>query len=119
MYGLPSDVDLTFFSGARLLQVCIGENEVILNLHPGISVMIASAVRLSTPDGAEQSGEDARKAGTMLLPYLGNVIREATGAPDGTLEISWAESGHVLEIFDSWREFESYTIRAGERLIVV
>lgn len=34
MYGLPSDTDLFFLCGAQLIEVCTGENETTLPLHP-------------------------------------------------------------------------------------
>lgn len=118
MYGLPNDIDLDFFVGASLIQVCIGENEVIANLHPDISVMIASNVRLDLHEGEIEAFDDAEALGVALLPLLGGAIVDASGAVDGTLRLTW-EGGTTIEILDSYREFESYTVRHGAELIVV
>lgn len=118
MYGLPADTDLSFFLGASLLQVCVGENEVIANLYSDISVMIASTVRVTRDDGKAEIFDDARAIGPALLPLLGREIQQATGTPDGTLRLTW-DDGTTVEILDSYKEFESYTVRNGEDLIVV
>jgi hypothetical protein len=118
MYGLPADTDVSFLVGASLLQVCVGENEVIANLHSDMSLMIASTVRVSNRGGAIEAFADAKSLGAALLPLLGCVIREADGTSDGTLRLVW-DDGTIVEIVDSWKEFESYTVRNGEKLIVV
>ena len=118
MYGLPEDVNLDFFLGATLIQVCVGENEVILNFHPEISVMIAGSVGVTGPDSTQRVLDDARAAGAAILGVLGASVSKVSGTPDGTLRLSCSD-GTVLEIYDSWEEFESYTVHHGETVIVV
>ena len=118
MYGLPKDVDLAFFLGTKLLQVCVGENEVIANFDPAVSVMIASAVRLHPAGDVLRTLEDSRVIGSALIPLVGSAVHDASAMPDGTLHLAW-ENGTIVEILDSWAEFESYTIRNGDDLIVV
>ena len=118
MHGLPPDVDLSFFAGCQLLQVCVGENEVILNLHADISIMIASTVRVVHPGGETDTADRSTDIGPAVLILLGKEICEASGSPDGTLRLVWSD-GSALEILDSWKEFESYTVRHGDTLIVV
>ena len=118
MYGLPADTDLSFLIGASLLQVCVGENEVIANLYSDISVMIASTVRVIGHSGAAEVFDDARALGIALLPLLGRVIQKASGTSDGTLRLTW-DDGTIVEIVDSYKEFESYTVRNGEEFFAV
>jgi hypothetical protein len=118
MYGLPIDTDLSFLQDAILIQVCIGENETILRLHPGVAIMIASNVRLVTPTGEEQTFETSIGFGSAVLSVLGDNVSSASVEPPGTLKITWS-SGHILYIVDSWSDFESYTVTHGEDVIVV
>ena len=118
MNGLPDDIDLNFFVGANLIQVCIGENEVIANLDADISLMIASSVRLAVHAGEMKVCDDAKALGIALVPLLGHAVVEASGTVDGTLRLTW-DGGTVVEILDSFKEFESYTVRHGAELIVV
>lgn len=116
MYGLPAKVDLSFLRDATLIQICIGENEVVLNLDPNLSIMIASTIHLK--DGEQRQLEDSREQGTALLPLLGQSVTDVQGARDGTLRLAW-DGGTVIEVLDSSKDFESYTIGNGESTIVV
>lgn len=117
MYGFPPDVDLSFLEGAVLVQVCVGENEIILNLEPNISIMATSTV-LVEREGQRDTCDDARTAGIALLPLLGASVVTVIGSADGTLDVSWSR-GIRTRILDSWQDFESYTIRHGARVYVV
>jgi hypothetical protein len=117
MYGLTSEVDLSFLAGAQLEQVAVGQNEVILNLSSRISIMIASDLRLSRPDDPGDPITDSPTAGAALLVLLGATVLKATGA-DGTLTLGWSD-GSTLAIFDSWPNYESYTITYQGGVIVV
>ena len=118
MYGLPVDTDLSFLAGATLLQVCVGENEVILNLNSSSSVMIASSVCFLQPDGTLSTLDNAPRLGQAVLPLLGQHVTSVSVVAPGTLRLMWS-SGQVTEILDSWREYESYTITHGDRVLVV
>lgn len=118
MNGLPTDADLSFLEGATLLQVCVGENEVILNLDPDISIMVASVIRMTTGDGVALELADAPESGRSMLALLGHGVAAVAHDPDGTLRRTW-DGGEVTELLDSWKEFESYTIRHGDTLLVV
>jgi hypothetical protein len=118
MYGLPAGVDLSFLVGATLIQLCVGENELILNLHPDISVMVASVVEFDGLSDCVSEPGDPSKAILKLLPLLGHEVAGVRGSTDGTLEVLW-DTGERMRIMDSWREFESYTIRQGDHMIVV
>jgi hypothetical protein len=68
---------------ATLTQVCVGENEVVLNLDNSASIMIASTVRIwgSGQDGTEL--QEAAQTGAALLPLLGKAIVTAVGDAGG------------------------------------
>jgi len=118
MYGLRSDVDLGFLADACLVQVCVGENEVILNFEPGISIMIAANVRLSRPEMLPELIEDSRVLGPALVSLLGDSVEGASVRPGGTLRMVW-RTGAIVELLDSWEQFESYTVTHGDSVLVV
>jgi hypothetical protein len=118
MYGLPEDVDLSFLIRASLTQVCVGENEVILNFEPDISIMSASSVTVELSADDKQTYESARDFGRRAIEFIGDIIGQASAVPGGTTRILWT-SGRVIELLDTWPQYESYTIRHGESLIVV
>jgi hypothetical protein len=118
MYGLPADTDLSFLKDATLIQVCVGENEIILNLHPQISIMFTAVVRLLNQGGEELVSEESLQLAPALLPLLGSTVADVSIVPPGTLRLAWS-SGQVLDLIDSEEHYESYTITNGDKVIVV
>jgi hypothetical protein len=45
-------------------------------------------------------------------------VTDVSIVPPGTLRLTWS-SGHVVDIVDSWKEFESYTVTTDDKVIVV
>lgn len=117
MDGLPLDIDLDFMIGTQLIQVAIGENEVVLHLEPPTSIAIGGAIRLNA-DRGHREHLDAATIGTALVPLLGESIREASAQAGGVMRIVWS-SGAVLDLLDSWDQYESYTVTHDGRVIVV
>ena len=118
MYGSLEGQDLSFLIGAQLIQVCIGENDVVLNMHPDVSMMIASNVSVTAKQGETSTLESSLDIGTAMAKLLGSSVVEVTGESDGTLVLGWS-LGSVTRILDTWADYESYTIRHGETVIVV
>ena len=55
IYGSQEDTDFSFLEGMTVIQVCVGENETILNLPPPATIMIASEVKVTSPQGTSVS----------------------------------------------------------------
>jgi hypothetical protein len=124
MRGLPADTDVSFLKGALLIQVCVGQNEVIIRLYPRttppyeISIMSTSLIRLVSPDGAKLASEGSVQIAPALLSLLGSTVADVSILQPGTLRLTWS-SGPVLDLVDSNEKYESYTITNGGDVIVV
>lgn len=118
MYGLPSDLDLKFFIGITLTQLCFGENEVILNFDGDVSITIESKLCVRGATGQAIIFDDSLSSASMLVELVSDSITEAIGRQDGTLCLSFA-GGATIEIHDSSEHYESYHIRHGKRIYVV
>jgi hypothetical protein len=118
MHGLPSDTNVGFLYSATLTQVCVGENETILNLHPGISIMIASSVGMHRQGQPERTFDEPRELGQALFSLLGAVVTDISIVSPGTLRMTWS-TGDTTDILDSWKDYESYTVKNGDNIIVV
>jgi len=117
MYGLSSDQDLTFIVDRELVQVCVGRHDVILNLD-GASIAIQTDVTFCESPSKEVHYEEITQMIPRLLDLLSAKILRASAVPPGTLQLEWS-SGVTLKVHDSSKEYESYQIRGGDRLIVV
>jgi len=118
MYGLPSDLDLSFLVGATLLQVCIGANEVILRFDRDASITIESRFSVCDLNGHTIVFDDAPSSAACLAELLSDSITDVLGCPDGTLRLSFAEGG-FLEVYDSSNDYESYQIQHAQDIHVV
>jgi hypothetical protein len=118
MYGLPADSNFDFLKGAQLIQVCTGENELILNFDRDISIMCASDIRVGSTGQSATLFELPRDATLEVIKLLGDLITTAEGSTDGTLRIGWSR-GVSTELLDTSDNYESYTVKYGEQLIVV
>ena len=118
MHGLPSDLDLDFIVHASLLQVCVGQNEVILRFDDEISITIESRFLIRDPQGHEATFEDAPRGAASLVSLLADSVIGVSGEEDGTLRLSFTKGG-ILEVYDSSKEYESYQIQHGQDIHAV
>jgi hypothetical protein len=118
MYGLPPEANLSFLGDQTLLQVCIGLHELILNFDQGVSITITSSVGFAFPEGTYHRYDDFREAAAVTSALLNQRVLSATGQADGTLSLKF-EGCSRLDVFYDSKQYESYTIRTREHLIVV
>jgi len=118
MYGLPSSVSLSFLEGRTLLQVCIGLHDLILNFDGDTTITVCSSIGYSTTFAQVKRYVDFRQSATVLCTFLGTTIRAAKNAGDGTLALEFTK-GRTLHLYDDSTDYESYTIKHGDQLIVV
>jgi Family of unknown function (DUF6188) len=118
MYGLLPDINLAFLYNKVLLQVCIGLNELILNFEDSTSITIICPITISATNRRQQVYEDHRRAVSPIVSLLGQSIAKSVSHPDGTLKLTFS-GGCSLTLHDDSNNYESYSIKCGESLIVV
>jgi hypothetical protein len=119
MYGLPDDLDLSFFVGTSLIQLGMGEHQIIFVLHPDVRLSVGSRMRLANLDGDVVAiDEDYRETAGVLLPLISHDVQSASRTSSGALRLEWSNDA-ALEVDDDSDQYESYTITHGDRLIVV
>jgi hypothetical protein len=118
MYGLPRDTKLGFFNAKTLLQACFGVHELILNFEGDVSVTVTSSLGCVDSSGNVQQYDDFRQVAAAALALLNRAVLSADGDEAGTLTLRF-DGGGILAIYDDSKEYESYTIKNGEQMIVV
>ena len=118
MFGLPKDLNLAFFEGKVLLQACFGANDLILNFDGDVSLTVLSSVSCKSSSGIIQQYDDFRQVAPLVMALLNCTVLSAEGDEAGTLTL-WFDGGGTLAIHDDSNEYESYTIKNGEQMIVV
>ncbi len=101
-----------------MLQVCVGENEVILNFDMNTHITILSDFAVGRVGGPLQRYDGATSGTVALLPLLHTSVVRATATDEGGLLVVF-QSGSAIEIFDTSKDYESFWISSGERRIVV
>jgi hypothetical protein len=129
MHGLPRDIDLPFLDGKTLLQVCVGENELILNLEgkdfARVSITVTSPMGIVHPridpnhvTQNEEMFDRLPKAASAVSAFLGSSIRVVSHEESGLLILNFTNAGSIV-LRDDSKSYESYIIKHGDVLIVV
>ena len=128
MYGLKSDVDLSFFVGRELTSVEVAPFNVQLNFDgPVLSPGVQSLVSIAVQSRVEHSSKgivrewDGKKnvpiSAASLLGLIGSAVVSVQGELDGTLTLEFA-NGDVVTVFDH-EGYEAYQIFNGDQTIYV
>jgi hypothetical protein len=118
MYGLPTGLNLSFLHERSLLQLWVGLHEFILNFDQGVSITVTSSIGFELSDGPYRRYEDFREAVGIAATLLNERVTLAQGKSDGTLCLEFGDHRRV-DVFDDSTQYESYTIRNQDQLIVV
>lgn len=114
MNGFPPGTSLEFFTGCRLNQICVGERELILHFDPPVTLFLACEFVLDQGQRTMAAPESA----SLLFAILGKKATRARQVGPGDIAIEF-ESGHLLTVYDSETQFESYHITLPDLVIVV
>lgn len=118
MNVLPTEQELGFLVGSILLQVCIGENEVILRFSEEISITIEARFVVRDSSGIETAFDDARSAASSVVKLLSDTVATVNNLGGRTLRLIFSR-GDILEIYGSNEGYESYQIQHGKEIFVV
>ena len=114
MYGVPADLDLHGLHGATLTQLAIGEFQVQFRFTPETEIAVEGRWELRDRLGhmIDHAQTNAGREAYRIHQLLGrHVVGSYVKSPVSfVLEF---DSGHRLEVFDSSKEFESFSIQPG------
>ena len=113
MYGLPKDFDGSFLVGRTLETVCFAQFQVYLHFDANITIGIESAYSYRTDQVVDVPVQESN-----LMQLLGSTVSAARGDETGTLSLLFS-NGDRLQVFDTTKQYESYTISYGDQVIVV
>ena len=92
MYGIRSNLNLNFLIGRTLVQICVGENDLVLNFDGQLSITVMSSIGCTTKAINIDRYEDFRKAAGDLFVFLNKTIQSATFKNNSTLILSFLEN---------------------------
>jgi len=118
MYGLPTNMDLSFLLGKELIQVCIGTFQSILRCGGGACSSLECEYRVFRMSGDGDGTSAPCSSADGLTAILGRKIVGVTNNGGGELAITFSNDS-VLVIYDTNTEYESYQISDRTCTIVV
>lgn len=119
MYGVPTDLDLSFLQGAEVIQVCLGLHEVQFHFHPAGSVHVQGGWELVGAEGGRiDHGHDRpeQRPPYQIHRLLGRRVAGTEVSPPAWISLRF-DDGAVLRIFDDSREHESFQIQPGDIVV--
>jgi hypothetical protein len=119
VYGLPKDFTGTFLKDRRLEMICFNANQVYFHFDGGVSIAVESSFAHQT--SRSESNAKVLKVPvsvSSLMQLLEHSVIEVSGDEKGTLSLSF-DHGHILKLFDSSPQYESYHIKRGDEMITV
>lgn len=110
MYALKTDCDLSALENRSVIQLCFGENEIVLNLDDSTSVMVSSQVL---------NGARAPMGREAMLNMIGKEILRARVLDAHSVQIDLRDFGAVVLNDDAPGEYESIVIKGPTLSLVV
>ena len=118
MFGLPADINLSFFCGRKLQSIGLASISTIFHFDNQLTVTAESPIGVMLPEERLEVYEDVKDIAPKSVLFLGKTIKQVEGTIDGTLTLTF-EDGSCLEFYDDNKQFEAYIINYGDKRIVV
>jgi hypothetical protein len=110
MHRIPLNLDLTAIRGLEVIQISLGQHEVIIKLHPASSITLEGGWVLRTAAGriVDRSMEHGRRKDLKLHRLIGQRVEGAEVLDDHHMRISFGDL--KLEISSAPDRPESFSI---------
>lgn len=117
MYGLPDSFEPSIFVGRVIEQMSFTPNTLFVGFDHDISITIMGEFRYALGDQLHPTRQAVPVANSSVMSLVGKRVRSADTTPNGTLTLHF-DPGCLVLVDDS-PTYESYTLRLGEREIIV
>ncbi|CAN5831690.1 hypothetical protein BH11PLA1_BH11PLA1_01590 [soil metagenome] len=118
MYGIPRNIDWSFFIGAEIFEIIMGSNYVIVKFMPEISLWIMSAFH-HWPTQIDYFYDTTLAEQAVSLVKLFGVTVESVKVTNDTDLALHLSNGEILNIYDQNPHLESFhIIYEGGRIVV-
>jgi hypothetical protein len=115
MHGIPDNFPHSSLPGAQLLQVCFGENDLILNFSGNMSILVMSSVSV----GPSLFEADFVKLSSAILSLLAKEIVESSQSDNGRILSLRLSGGETISILDDSLEYESCVVTIDTSRFVI
>lgn len=118
MHGLKvPESELNFLLGAILVQVSIGQNDLVLWFDNNASLTVASEISCCYATETRVTFSDFSKAANIICEFLGKTVSGLSIGDEGRA-LSLKFDGMTLRVLDDSDQYESFTITYGDKTFV-
>ena len=114
MYGVKDNAIFQLIIGAELIQVCFGQNDLLLNFLEDIAITVLVDIGLTESDFLPVHPNSASH---FFVSLLGKKISDVVLLDEKTIEIKFNDA--VFQIKDDSEQFESMSFRFKDQLVVI
>ena len=118
MFGLPKDFNASVFVGQELIQICFTANTIHLTFDREVTITLLSSFVEKHGLNEMSRRETVPVLSSGLMRLIGQKVSSASSESDGTLTLEF-EDGNTLICLDDSPSYESYSIRVGDKEIIV
>ncbi|MBX9772197.1 MAG: hypothetical protein K2X29_12545 [Candidatus Obscuribacterales bacterium] len=119
LYELPPESELDFFIGEHLIQIGMGQYNIILRFSWGIDVTVEVSLTVRLLDGTEQQWiPDSPFVANALFDFIGKPVASVSVLEENRLQLNFDGLGS-LTIGTSDDGVESYTINPPENVVII
>lgn len=118
MYGLPKDFDVAVLVERKLDLLCFTANTISFTFDGNAQITIMGAFIYRQNDHEIADKQIVPLSTSNLMGLIGKKVCRAASCQDGTLTLHF-DNRHILTILDDSQQYESYTIRLGDKDIIV
>jgi hypothetical protein len=120
MFGLPRETKLDFLIGCELLQMAVGEFQLILHFSHSVDLSVESKLELkASADSVSLIWEPKRLSDlARFATIVGLSVTDYEIPGDGRLILHFGNGG-VLTAYDSNKDHESYQVTRGSETFIV
>ena len=113
MHGVPKDLPLAVLVGDSLVQICIGQNELIFRFRDAGSITVQGEWELTDIAGQviDRSMEQAARDVYRIHAILGSPVTSFLVESPAWFSLTFA-SGATLRVFDDSAAYESFSVEA-------
>ncbi len=119
MYGIPEQIDLKFFDGQVLVQICFGLHDLRLNFDKGGAIHTEGCVQLFANGSQDVFECESIVRMATLLSCLLNQNIVTTRVIDAKILEFLFSNGDYLRFIDSNERYESFRIISSDILLAV
>lgn len=118
MYGLSAQFDVSVLAKKELTVLSFTTNTINMSFEDDVSITMMGSFVHNYDTSATANQQTIPVSSSSLMCLIGRMVQFAERGADGSLVLHF-DNSNILTILDDSREYESFSIRIGNKEIIV